>query len=298
MLVKPNVELISITPDSVRLIEQFAKTSTGKAPTKDIETSKQFVSKLVKMGHWSVLRCANAMFRVKCSRNCSMQLLRSKFLNVCQESQRYKRQSKEFILPDNLDEPVCKDMQLQIQTAHQNYEFLVNNNIKREDARYVLPSGVTTNIMMSGNFNAWLDFLKLRTTSKAQGEIRSIAETIWGLLEEEVPSVFTSARTLIALEQRMQTFKTANHIDGCKMLDYYIYLLNNLEQGTRIKLLHETTRLLSDAYYEEHYKTKEEKKTSGLSKSAHRNLQLLHKEMNEFKNKRDKKLKRNFALGK
>lgn len=54
----------------------------------------------------------------------------------------------------------------------------------------VLPQGVQTELNVTGNFQAWLDFLKLRTDKAAQKEIRSTAILIGKILHQNAPNIF------------------------------------------------------------------------------------------------------------
>ena len=57
--------------------------------------------------------------------------------------------------------------------------------IKKEDARFVLPEATQTELIVTGNFQAWLDFIKLRADTHAQWEIRTVAKEINNILADE-----------------------------------------------------------------------------------------------------------------
>ena len=57
---------------------------------------------------------------------------------------------------------------------------------KKEDARFVLPEATTTELVVTGNFQAWLDFIALRADTHAQWEIRNVAKTINNILAKEL----------------------------------------------------------------------------------------------------------------
>jgi thymidylate synthase (FAD) len=71
------------------------------------------------------------------------------------------------------------------------YNELRELGVSKEDARYVLPAGVTTELNVSGNFQAWRDFLKLRTHNAAQEEIREVAKQIGYQLYRIAPNIFS-----------------------------------------------------------------------------------------------------------
>ena len=55
------------------------------------------------------------------------------------------------------------------------YDELRLSGLKKEDARFILPGGIKTRLVISWNYNEFLHFLKLRTDTHAQWEIREVA---------------------------------------------------------------------------------------------------------------------------
>jgi thymidylate synthase (FAD) len=166
------------------------------------EEAENFVRKLVKKGHLSVGRHCNASFEVICSRACSHQLVRHSHLNYTQESQRYVKFinwqelnndniEDYFIIPPSIKEKdEINEFKVDCIDACYDYYYYISNGIPKEDARYILPNACKTRLVVSGNFQAWMDFIKLRTDKKAQWEIREIAEQIRDILIEEAPAFF------------------------------------------------------------------------------------------------------------
>jgi thymidylate synthase (FAD) len=70
------------------------------------------------------------------------------------------------------------------------YEELVAKGVPKEDARAILPQNTMTSMYVAGNFQAWMDFLKLRVSKHAQREVRVIAISIWERLGFTFPLVF------------------------------------------------------------------------------------------------------------
>lgn len=60
----------------------------------------------------------------------------------------------------------------------------------KEDARFVLPIGAETRLVVTANFREWRHILSLRLDKTAQWEIRELARRILGILREHAPSVF------------------------------------------------------------------------------------------------------------
>lgn len=77
-----------------------------------------------------------------------------------------------------------------MQNAWDAYSLLLSYGLKPEDARFVLPNACTTEIVVSGDFREWRNFLKLRLGPRAQWEIRKAANLILEKLYEIAPSCF------------------------------------------------------------------------------------------------------------
>ncbi len=184
------VKLLRITPEYAKVIEYASRVSTK---TDCDETPEEFVSKLVKLGHTSIGRHAEASFEIICSRSCSHQLVRSVFLGITQESQRYVTFDEGFYIPESIkSNPEAKLFYKNTcEQIKQAYDTLNEMNIPREDSRYLLPNACFTRLIASANFNAWLDFITLRNQKKAQKEIREIAKEITTILIDKAPAFFS-----------------------------------------------------------------------------------------------------------
>ena len=191
------VELISITPDPERVIAEAACAS--RLSQKRPEEVGSFVRRLVEARHLSVLRHAFATFRIsEISRACADQILRHthlqetpNLLGAIQESQRYVDQRNHgYIIPPSLTEEQRELYVQAVENALRIYADLVDSGVPREDARFVLPMGIHTTLVVSGNFQAWWDFLARRLGSEAQWEIRQVAHEILDILVAHAPNVF------------------------------------------------------------------------------------------------------------
>ncbi len=181
------VKLIYITPNTTQHLEKIARTSTD---TECKENSEKFVRRLVKKGHLSVGRFAEAQFEIICSRCCGNQLVRHPHLSIVQESQRYVKYNSEYIIPDSIKEDnflAFKDLLDHIDIF---YKALIGQGIPKEDARYILPNACKTKILLSGNFQGWTDFCTLRNQPEAHEDIRDIAKEIFEILCKECPAFF------------------------------------------------------------------------------------------------------------
>ena len=179
------VELLDITPNALEKIGKYAGICYNSSQD-EIACIKRAVACKDK-GHLATLRFATAVFHVSgISRVCSHQFVRSKHLDFLQRSQRYcKETGAEFVLPD-LSKTQSFDVSLHYEYCLQMYERLLEEGVKKEDARFVLPEATTTELIVVGNFQAWLDFVRLRADKHAQWEIHEVARTINNILAQEL----------------------------------------------------------------------------------------------------------------
>lgn len=151
----------------------------------------------VDTGHLSVLRFCHATLKISgISRVCSHQLVRVAHAGILMASQRYIKQSSiEYIDPPSLldinpdDRHEWKQIQARAETLYLN---LVNTGqMKKEDARFILPQGCTTSLRICMNFQGFLDFLSNRDSKHAQWEIRALAQEVRQVLIGIAPNIFT-----------------------------------------------------------------------------------------------------------
>ena len=179
------VELLNITPNALEFIGKCAGICYNSSQQPDACVKRAVSCK--DKGHLATLRFAHATFHVSgISRACSHQFVRSKHLDFLQRSQRYcSEKETSFIFPD-LPEEVHEDYWQHIDHCKSLYNFFLSKGVKKEDARFVLPEATTTELIVTGNFQAWLDFIKLRADKHAQWEIREVAKTINNILAKEL----------------------------------------------------------------------------------------------------------------
>jgi thymidylate synthase (FAD) len=144
---------------------------------------------IIEVGHLSVLRFGMAVFKVEgISRVCLAQLTRSKHLDYLVRSSRYCDESEcKFIWPEILHPEQRLELE---QYARDLYSAAINAGLKKQDARYLLPQSQATELYVVGNYHAWKDFIRLRTSKSAQSEIREVAIAIQNELHKIAPEIF------------------------------------------------------------------------------------------------------------
>jgi thymidylate synthase (FAD) len=122
------------------------------------------------------------------SRAMTHQLVRHTTLNFSQRSQRYVKEDENYtVIPPSIqeNEDALKLIKLYDEMAMRVYNTLVYGyKVKREDARFFLPTGRKTTIVVSGTLNWINDFIEKRNTPHAQWEIRKVAGIMKELLQK------------------------------------------------------------------------------------------------------------------
>ena len=179
------VELLQITPNALNFIGDCAGICYNSK--RDSSSNIKRAVSCKDKGHLATLRFAHATFHIAgISRVCSHQLVRSKHLDFLQRSQRYCSEIDSTVVVPKLNEEQEFEYITAIQTAQMAYNKLINLGVKKEDARFVLPEATTTELIVTGNFQAWLDFISLRADKHAQWEIREVSKTINNILAKEL----------------------------------------------------------------------------------------------------------------
>jgi thymidylate synthase (FAD) len=181
------------------------KENTDEQAAKEIEEKMSF-------GHVSIIEHTNFTFAVsEVSRALTHQLVRHRVASYTQQSQRYVKFVKKgfgHVVPKTVEENSEKEINeggsSQTTTIGEKFEnlmseiqdcynLLVENGVKPEDARFVLPNACYTNIVITMNARELLHFFGLRCCDRAQWEIREMADKMLKLCKEKAPAIFENA---------------------------------------------------------------------------------------------------------
>ena len=207
------VKLLSLTQNALSLIyaacrqcysAEFAGDIFEKAK-EDPEKMAKFITKIVDSGHESPLEHVKFTFAVEgVSRALTHQLVRHRLASYSQQSQRYvKEDNFSFITPPTIkkDPEALKEYQDVLSRIQQGYNRLLQllqdkgivGEKANQDARFVLPQGAETKIVMTMNVRELIHFFSLRCCSRAQWEIKALADTMLAICKKEMPAVFLNA---------------------------------------------------------------------------------------------------------
>lgn len=153
----------------------------------------------VASGHDSVLEHVSFTFRVEgISRVTLAQLTRHRIASFSVESQRYVNQlDTGVVMPPSISE--CEDEKAVTlfksvdEASKLAYDYLVSMGIPQEDARYILPEGMKTNLILTMNVRELRHFFNLRCCNRAQWEIRTLADCMLMICTSVAPELFRDA---------------------------------------------------------------------------------------------------------
>lgn len=197
------VKLLRYTPEPEKTVAMSARlcySPIGAAQLEEKMTDEQaakLVRKLVEMGHFSTLEHVSFTFAIEgVSRVLTHQLVRHRIASYSQQSQRYvKEHDFETIMPLSIAaRPAERERFEKLMSEIRNlYTEWTEMGIPAEDARYILPNAAETKIVVTMNVRSLYNFFSLRCCSRAQWEIRALADKMLAEVKEVAPVLFEKA---------------------------------------------------------------------------------------------------------
>lgn len=197
------IKLIAATPDADRVVAAAAKlcySASGAAEIFDgLDSAKisSFLSKLREAGHFSPFEHASFTFAIEgVSRVATHQLVRHRVASYSQQSQRYVgMKGNGCVVPPSVsaDAEALKVFLEQAEAAGLAYEKLLSLGIPKEDARFILPHGGETRIVVTMNARELHHFFALRLCRRAQWEIQEMARGMLREARAAAPVIFGTA---------------------------------------------------------------------------------------------------------
>lgn len=171
-------KLISMTPQPLELLKEAA----GQCYQK--EASNAVIRHIIEAGHLSALEHCYATFKVSCSLLVLLQLTRHRHLSFTVQSSRGS-ELHEYSLTGKapIDESIKRAM-----GAY--YSLVEGLDYSYAEAAYVLPKAAHYNLVVTGNFRAWFEYLPKRLCKRASKEHQELAQQIYHELVAKCPEVF------------------------------------------------------------------------------------------------------------
>jgi thymidylate synthase (FAD) len=207
--------------DAQELIAYCARVSNPSNQL-NTETSDKLIKYLVKHQHWSPLEMVSACIEITTTRDIARQILRHRSFSFQEFSQRYadptaelddafvlrearfqdtknRQNSVEFDQSDNEQRLLAIEWERAqkrvLWAVKQEYSWAIENGIAKEQARAVLPEGLTVSrLYMNGTLRSWVHFIELRSANGTQKEHQQIAIAC----AEVIAKIFPLASDLVA----------------------------------------------------------------------------------------------------
>lgn len=209
-----SVKLIAMTKpmiEGVDTAEQFisycARVSNPNNQLNN-DTAEKLLTYCVKNKHWSIFETVNIVMEIKTTRDIGRQILRHRSFSFQEFSQRYAAvqdmsEPREARLQDaknrqnsietndpSLEQAWETAQNIILDLSKEYYQWAIDNGIAKEQARVVLPEGLTMSTMyMSGSLRSWLHYIHIRTEAGTQKEHRLIAQECKKIILEQFPSL-------------------------------------------------------------------------------------------------------------
>lgn len=202
---KPNVGSTGCW-DANELIAYTARVS-NPANQNNSETAPKLLRYLAKHQHWSPFEMVHMTLEVKTTRDISRQILRHRSFSFQEFSQRYavseEFSTREPRLQDEKNRQASNEtddehihhewMHAQSRVrwmAQKEYEKALDMGIAKEQARALLPEGLTdTTLYMAGSLRSWIHYCQLRMGIETQKEHRIVAEQCWEHVKLHFPDI-------------------------------------------------------------------------------------------------------------
>ena len=206
------VELVNYSQslDGKNLLEQvaYAARVSNPANQNNSDTAEKLVRYLINNQHWSPLEMVSVCLEINTTRDIARQILRHRSFSFQEFSQRYAEAITIFEFRDARMQDT-KNRQNSIETddgyislswtseqasvmlrVKQAYDWAIKNGIAKEQARAVLPEGMTqSRLYMNGTLRSWVHYIQLRSSNGTQKEHREVALACVDAIEPIFPMI-------------------------------------------------------------------------------------------------------------
>ena len=181
----------------------FAARVSNPSNQMNMETSEKLLKYCIRNSHWSVFEMVNVVMEIETTRDIARQILRHRSFAFQEFSQRYADPTKDlgFVTREarlqdtknrqnsvEVNDPKLQEnweaMQGVVRAAAKDaYNWAIENGIAKEQARAVLPEGLTlSRLYMNGTLRSWIHFCELRMGNGTQKEHSEVARSAWDQL--------------------------------------------------------------------------------------------------------------------
>jgi len=207
---QPSSEMTDVGIKNVQDLISFCARVSNPGNQLNTETSENLIRFLIKHQHWSPLELTSACLEVETTRDIARQILRHRSFSFSEYSQRYadptkdlhfevrdarlqdtKNRQNSIDVTDDVLKRQWKDRQeILLEQVKKQYEWAIENGIAKEQARAVLPEGITVSkLYINGTLRSWVHYIQLRTDKSTQKEHREVAVACANAIEPIFPMI-------------------------------------------------------------------------------------------------------------
>jgi thymidylate synthase (FAD) len=200
----------SVSGESPEEFIAYAARVSNPANQMNNETSGKLIQYCIRNEHWSIFEMVNVVMEIETTRDIARQILRHRSFSFQEFSQRYAdptanlgfefRQARLQDYKNRQNSINSEDIKLNdewdgvqsevLDVAEKAYAWAIKRNIAKEQARVVLPEGLTiSRLYMNGSLRSWIHYCKLRMKPGTQREHQEIAKKCWDLILENFESL-------------------------------------------------------------------------------------------------------------
>jgi len=200
-IIEPSIEILDdIDGEQIlRKLERAGRVCYKSEGKMADGTAQKFIQSIIGRGHESVIEHEKVTVLVTCDRGVTHEIVRHRIASYSQESTRYCNYMGDkfgneltFIKPCfwHEDAPAFATWKACMQHIEDTYLELINQGVKAEQARAILPNSLKAEIVVTMNMRSWRHFLSLRSEVAAHPQIRQIAGMILNEFKARIPFLF------------------------------------------------------------------------------------------------------------
>lgn len=202
-VIQQSYEILTDLSDPIKILKDIERAGRVCYKSENNTTDDScitFCKNILNRGHEAVIEHSQLSVRFTVDRAIANELVRHRIASYCQESTRYVNYSKDkfgneikVIEPEDLlprDSVDYNIWWMSCKNSEDAYMAMLSNNVKPEIARNVLPLSTATEIIMTANIREWRSVMKLRTSSRAHPQMRSIMRKLLDDLKSKIPVLF------------------------------------------------------------------------------------------------------------
>jgi thymidylate synthase (FAD) len=202
LIIDPSIEVLNPVSlnhgiEMLKFIEKLGRISHRSEDKQTSDSWKKFIKAVViDHGDMSIIEHSSASVMFRMDRAICMEMVRHRLFSYTMESTRFVSGRKsypnglEFIMPINL----CKDKEWRFRNscilAEEHYLNMLDEGVRPQEARSVLPNSLAATIAVTGNLRNWRHFLLMRTSKETHPDFRRVTIPLLAEFKNRIPLLY------------------------------------------------------------------------------------------------------------